>query len=173
MPKSLFAVLLVLVGSVVAFGQNGTEWIKFTAPEKYFSLSLPGEPTLEVITEPLKHNRFTRYEQGYGFVIEYFENMTASDPEKYLDATRDGIAGAIEGTLEKETKITLAGHPGRELLFFIPAKSGVGAASRVRIYYGGEKLYSMSFVWRKDMDPAQATRIGDKYFSSIRITPVK
>lgn len=173
MPGSVFAVLLVLVSSVVAFGQNETEWIKFTPPEKSFSLLLPREPDLVEIPGPIKHNRYNRFEKGYGFVIEYFDNMQIMSPEQFLDETRDGIVGVVNGKLTREIKISLDGLPGRQLEFTHDVKNGVEVFSRVRFYYGKGRLYSMSYIWRKDMDPALVSSINDKYFSSIRIMPVK
>lgn len=169
MRQKTFAILLILVSTASAFGQSQAEWIKFTSPEKHFSLMLPGEPTLEVVPLPLKHNRFFRYEQGYGFVIEYFDNLDIPDPGKYLDTTRDGIVTALKGTLTRETKIRLDGHEGRELEFFHKVSNGSEVLSRVRIYFAGRTLYSMSYIWRKDMDSRLASQISEKYFSSIKI----
>lgn len=173
MHKTTLAIFLILVSVVLGFSQTEAEWIKFTPPEKSFSLSLPGEPELVVVPEPVKHNRYNRFEKGYGFVIEYFDNMQITGPEQFLDSTRDGIVGAIGGKLTRETKISLAGVPGRELEFTHDVKNGVEVFSRVKIYYQRGRLYSMAYIWRKDMDATLAARIGDKYFSSIKIAEIK
>ena len=65
-----FATFLILISATLAYGiQAETEWIKFTSPEGRFSLLLPHEPKLEVVSDPtdakLTHHRFSEFEQGY------------------------------------------------------------------------------------------------------------
>lgn len=173
-----FAIFLILVGATLAYGiQVDTEWVKFTSPEGRFSLLLPHEPKLEVVADPtnakLRHNRFSEFEQSYAFVIEYFDKVIISDPEKYLDGARDGIMGALNGTLIRENKITLDGYPGRELELSLTSKNGTVVSGRTRIYAAGGSFYSMSYVWRKDMDETLASKIGEKYFSSIKFASGK
>lgn len=173
-----FAIFIILISATLVYGiQAEAEWVKFTSPEGRFSLLLPHEPKLEVVSDPtnekLTHNRFSEFEQGYAFVIEYFDNVSITAPEKYLDESRDGIVGAIKGTLIRENKISLDGHPGRELELSLTASSGATVLGRTRIYAVGSSFYSMSYVWRQDMDSTLASRICEKYFSSIKFTPSK
>jgi hypothetical protein len=175
MRKTTFATLLILISATLAYGfQSDTEWVKFTSPEGRFSLLLPQAPKLEVVTDPtnekLTHNRFSEFEDGYAFVIEYFDNVPIPDPEKYLDGAREGILGAIHGSLIRETKISLDGYPGRELELSLTASNGTIVSGRTRIYVVGSSLCSMSYVWRNDIDATQASKIGEKYFSSIKIS---
>ena len=172
------ATFLMLISATVASGfQTEPDWIKFTSPEGRFSLLLPHEPKLEVVpdttNEKLTHNRFSEFETGYAFVIEYFDNITISNPEKYLDEARDGIVGAIHGTLVRESKISLESNPGRELELSLTTDNGSTVLGRTRIYAVGTSFYSMSYVWRQDMDSALAAKIADKYFSSIKLAPSK
>ena len=173
-----FATFLVLFSATLAYGiQTETEWIKFTSPEGRFSLLLPNLPKLEVVPDPknekLTHNRFSEFEQGYAFVIEYFDNMSITDREKYLDGFRDGLIREINGTLVQENKISLEGYPGRELELSITTSNGGNVLGRTRIYAVGSTLYSMSYLWRKDMDSNIASRISERYFSSIKLLPNK
>jgi len=176
MRLKIFTTFLILYCATVAYGvQAEAEWIKFTSPEGRFSLLLPHEPKLEVVSDPtnekLKHNRFSEYETGYAFVIEYFDNIAIADAEKYLDVARDGIVGAVNGTLQRETKVSLEGHPGRELELSLNTSSGATVLGRTRIYAVGSSFYSISYLWRKDMDSTLASKIGEKYFSSMKLTP--
>ena len=176
--RKTFATFLILICAPLALGiQADSDWVKFTSPEGRFSLLVPHEPKLEVVTDPtnakLTHNRFSEFEQSYAFVIEYFDNVITGDPEKYLDQARDGIMSAINGTLVRENKISLDGYPGRELELSLTAKSGTVVSGRTRIYAGGSNFYSMSYVWRKDMDEPLASKIGEKYFSSIKFVSGK
>jgi hypothetical protein len=157
--------------------QTEPEWIKFTSPEGRFSLLLPRMPTVDVVTDPteekLTHTRFSELENGYGFVIEAFDNVLISHPETYLDGASKGIVDTIHGTLVRENKISLDGYPGRDLEFSLTAGNGTTFAGRTRIYAVGNSFYSMSFVWQTDLDKTKASKIGDKYFSSIKIHPPK
>jgi hypothetical protein len=178
MRKTTFAAFLVLISATLAYGiQSNTEWVKFTSPEGRFSLLLPQAPKLEVVAdstdEKLTHNRFSEFEDGYAFVIEYFDNVTITDPEKYLDGFREGLVAAIHGTLVRENKISLDGYPGRELELSLDAGNGTIVSGRTRVYAVGSSVYSMSYVWRKDLDSTLASKIGEKYFSSIKISPSK
>ena len=178
MPVKTFAVFLILIVATLAYGtQTETEWTTFTSPEGRFSLLLPQAPKLLVVAdstnEKLTHNRFNEFENGYAFVIEYFDNLTITDPEKYLDKARDEIMGAINGSLIRETKSSLGGYPGRELEMTLTASNGTQVLGRTRIYAVGSSFYSMSYVWRKDLDSTLASKIGEKYFSSIKLTTGK
>lgn len=178
MHKTIFAALLILITTILAHGfQAETEWVKFTSPEGRLSLLLPTQPKLEVVTDPtnekLTHNRFSEFGDGYAFVIEYFDNIPITDPDKYLDSARDGIMSAIHGSLIRENKISLDGRPGRELELSLTASNGTIVSGRTRIYAVGSSFYSMSYVWRKDIDQTLAAKIAEKYFSSIKITPSK
>jgi hypothetical protein len=169
MRKTTLAMLLILVSVVLGLSQTEAEWIKFTSPEKYFSVLLPGKPTLEVVTEPVKHNRYILYDKRYSFVIEYVENIGAKDPEAYLDSARDDIANAIKGKLTRENKITSDGYVGRQLEFSHPTRYDVELYSKVRIYYVKGTLFSMAYLWTGDRASTTAAQIGEKYFSSIKI----
>ena len=178
MPRKLFATLLLLFSVATAYGiQFDTEWVKFTSPKGLFSLLAPHELKLEVDKEPagdnVTHNRFNLFEGSYGFVIEYFENAPISDPEKYLDGTREGIVNAVKGTVMGDDKISLDGHPGRELTMSITTDSGAVVFSQTRFFVVGTSVFSVSYVWRKDMDSALAAKIGEKFFSSVKIKPEK
>ena len=174
MRMKLLAVFCVLTSTTLAYGlQIESEWVKFTSPEGQFSLLLPHQPKLEVVHDPtndkLVHNRFNEFEEGYGFVIEYFDEVKTSDPERDLDRIRDGILEAVKGKLISENKISLNGHPGRELELDVTASNGVKISTTIRTYLVGSKLYSMSYIWRQDIEAAQAAKIGARFFSSIKL----
>jgi hypothetical protein len=172
--RKTLAPLLLLFSIATAYGiQGDTEWVKFTAPKGLFSLVSPHEAKLETeadsATEKSTHQRFNDFEDGYGFVIEYFDNLTVSDSEKYLDGTCDAIVKAIKGALVGENKVSLDGHPGREITMSITADNGAVIFSRTRVYLVGTSMFSVSYVWRKDMDSAQAEKVSEKFFSSVKI----
>jgi hypothetical protein len=175
MPRKALATLLLLVSVATAYGiQADSEWFRFTSPKGLFSLLLPHEPKLDAndsTTETLTHQRFNDFEEGYGFVIEYFGTASVGDPEKYLEGTSEGIRKVVQGTLVEEKKISLDGYPGHDLTLSFTTADGTVLFSRTRIYIVDSSLFSISYVWRKDIDPAVASKIGEKYFSSLKIKP--
>lgn len=177
MRNKIFAMFILLIGTATfAYGiQADTEWVKFTAPKGVFTLLAPHELKPDVESQPAddktRHERFNDFEEGYGFVIEYFENLPATDQEKYLNATRNGILESLKGTLVSESKLSLDRHPGRELIISLTAQNGTVVLSQTRFYLVGNTMFSLSYVWRKDLDEALATKTGERFFSSVRIKP--
>ena len=174
--KTLATLLLLLFSVATAYGIQGeTDWVKFTSPKGLFSLQSPHEPKLEEPAdskpEEPPHSRFNDFGDGYGFVIEYFEGLTVGDPEKYLDATRDAVVNTVKGTLTGQDKITLDGYPGREVSLSITGANGTVVLVRTRIYVVGTSMFSLSYIWRKDGDPAVRAKMGERYFSSVKIKP--
>ncbi|MEP6569879.1 MAG: hypothetical protein ABJC10_08905 [Acidobacteriota bacterium] len=176
MPNKILATFVLLMSATFAYGiQADAEWVKFTSPKGLFSLVAPHELKPESENESthdtVPHTRFNDFEGGYGFVFEYFENIPASDPEEYLDVTRDGIVKAIKGTVVGENKLNLDGHAGREITMSITTDNGAVVFSRTRFYLVGTNMFSLSYVWRKDMDTELAAKTGEKFFSSLKIRP--
>jgi hypothetical protein len=174
-PRKALATLLLLFSAATAYGiQAEPEWVKFTAPKGLFSLQSPHEPKVEEPPdgkpEEPPHSRFNDFGDGYGFVIEYFEGLTIGDPEKYLAATSEGVVKTVKGTLTGQDKITLDGYPGREVSLSITA-NGTDLLVRTRIYIVGTSMFSLSYIWRKDGDPAVRAKMGERYFSSVKIKP--
>ena len=174
--KILTTFILLASAATIAYGvQTDTEWVKFTSPKALFTLLAPHELKLEVdrqsTNETPTHSRFNDFEGSYGFVIEYFENAPIGDTEKYLDGTSEGIRKVVKGTLLEEKKISLDGYPGRELLLSFAAENGTVILSRTRLYVVDTNLFSISYVWRKDTDPAAASKIGERFFSSLKLKP--
>lgn len=173
MLRQILATLLLMSSVATAYGiQAESEWVKFTSPKALFSVMLPREPKLDTETGgTTEHQRFNDFEEGYGFVIEYFENVSASDPEKYLDGTIAAVQNAVKGTLVEEKKISLDGYSGREVTISITAANGTVVFSRTKVYLVGNNLFSISYLWKKDLDPAIASKIGERCFSSLKIKP--
>lgn len=176
MLRKTLGALLLLISAATAYGiQRDTEWVKFTSPKGLFSLMTPHELKLEAPTDPnaenSTHSRFNDFEDEYGFVAEYFEGLTIEDSEKYLDATRDQVVRELKGTLSAQNSVTLDGYPGREIALSIITANGAVVLVRTRMYAVGTSMFSISYVWRKDMDSAVAAKVGEKFFSSVKVKP--
>ncbi len=176
MTRKTLATLLLLISAATAYAIPAeTEWVKFTSPKGLFSLLAPHALKLEApadaSTAKPTHSRFNDFEDGYGFVVEYFEDLQIVDPEKYLDLTRDQVVLELKGTLTAQDNISLDGYPGREIALSITSANGTVVLVRTRIYAVGTSMFSLSYVWRKDMDPAVAAKVGERFFSSVKIKP--
>ena len=177
MRRAISIMILVLLSGVFAYGVQAGAWITFKAPDARFSLLLPNEPKLVVVPHPenpqLIHKRYSDSEDGYVLLIEYFENVVNSPPEKYLDEVRDGMIGTLKGTVIREGHIKLGVHAGRDLEYSMTAGNGDPFVGHTRIYVVGTALYSLSFIHKKELDQAQVTELAQKYFSSFKLTPAR
>jgi hypothetical protein len=176
MRKTILAMFLALLTAAFAYGvQSG--WMTFSAPDARFSVLLPKEPTLQVVSHPenakLTHNRYSDTEAGYAFVIEYFDDVVNLPPEKYLDEVRDGVIATLKGTLIREEHIKLGENAGREIEYSLTAQNGNPFIGRTRIFVVGPALYSLSFVQQRDLDKVLTADAAQKYFSSFKLTPAK
>jgi hypothetical protein len=68
------AALLLSPFGTAAGKQEHDDWVKFTSPEATFSVLLPHQPTLEVVSDSSDakstHNSFSHYEKEYFYQIE-------------------------------------------------------------------------------------------------------
>ena len=169
-PRKLLAISLLLVSLASTYAvQDQSDWVKFTSPKGLFSVLLPHEPKLDETSSDAGHSRFNDFEERYGFVVEYFESATYTDPDVYLDGTLDGVIRTVKGTVVSQRKISLNEHPGREVEISITAANGIVVLARTRIYLVGKNLFSLTYLHRKDMDSTRASEIGEKFFLSLKI----
>jgi len=77
--------------------------------------------------------------------IEYFDDVSITDPEKYLDSASRGILDAIKGTLIRESKITLAGYPGRELELSLTASRTLASVTVCAVFGTFQRLIDATF----------------------------
>lgn len=102
---------------------------------------------------------FSTQEDNIGYFVSYCdyppETMQHGDLEKMLDGSRDGALSNAKGTLLSETRITLEGNPGRELLMETVDESGRPAAIKGRLFMVKNRLYQVMVV-------APRSQTGDK-----------
>ncbi len=75
--------------------------------------------------------------------------------EKMLDGARDGAVGNTHGKLTSETNITLAGHPGREVVIEARGEDQPPVTIKGRLCMVQNRLYQVTVV-------APRARAGDK-----------
>ncbi|MFI5332000.1 MAG: hypothetical protein ACHQ2F_13355 [Desulfobaccales bacterium] len=87
---------------------------------------------------------------------EYAPDLAKPDnAEKMLDGARDGSVSNTQGKLTSETKITLAGHPGREVVVEARGEDRPAVTIKGRLFMVKNRLYQVTVV-------APRARAGDK-----------
>ena len=93
---------------------------------------------------------FSTQQDNIGYFVSYCdyppETMAHGDPEKMLDGSRDGALSNAKGKLLSETKITLEGNPGRELVMEAADESGRRAVIKGRLFMVKNRLYQVMVV---------------------------
>jgi hypothetical protein len=165
---------LCLVPALVR-GRGEAEWKVFTSKEGGFSVSLPGTPAEDRRTTRSAAGTFpgTVYilegKKGDGFYLAGFTDLPASvfkagtDAQR-LDSARDEAVAHARGKLKDEKRIDLKGHPGRELLIEVDAKTFVQA----RFYLVRQRLYQVLVLGSKDVPGARNTL---RFLDSFRLVP--
>lgn len=87
---------------------------------------------------------------------DYAPDLARPDnAEKMLDGARDGAVGNTHGKLISETAITLAGHPGREVVIEARGEDRPPVTIKGRLFMVQNRLYQITVV-------APRSRAGDK-----------
>jgi hypothetical protein len=130
-------------------------WKLFSAPDGSFRILMPGIPkqTKQIVNTKsgkIQLNTFTverqqedvKYTVGYvDYSSEYIQLLNQNNlVEKALDHGRDSLVIKAKGTLVSEQRITLGGHPGREISYSKPGEKIVNQ----RIYLVDKRLYQVS-----------------------------
>jgi hypothetical protein len=90
---------------------------------------------------------------GIGYGVGYSdypeEAVRKSDPEKILDGARNGAVSNVNGKLVMETKITLEGNPGRELIVDAKSTQGEDLTIKSRLFLVKNRLYVVMAAAKK------------------------
>jgi hypothetical protein len=120
-----------------------------------FSVMTPAElkETTQTVETPggnLKLHIFVGQEGRTGYFVSYNDHppelVKRASPENMLDGARDGAVGNIQGNLASESKITLEGYPGREIVIDGTAEDGRGLTIRGRLFLVKNRLYQVMAV---------------------------
>ncbi len=98
----------------------------------------------------LEIHTFFGQQGATGYMVGYVdypqEVVQQGDPAKILDGSRDGAVSNVNGKLVIETKVTLDGHPGRELVIDAKARNGEDGTVRARVFLVNNRLYQVMIV---------------------------
>jgi hypothetical protein len=113
---------------------------------------------------------FMGQEGRTGYFVSYNDHpqelVQQAGPEKMLDGARDGAVGNINGNLASEIRISLEGHPGRELVIDGTGEDGRGLTIRGRLFMAKNRLYQVMAVTPR----AQAnTKEIDDFLQSFKL----
>ncbi len=151
-------------------------WKEFSSKVGKFSVTIPGTPTeatqvYQSPIGPITVHMFTvpAANNAGAFVTAFADYPVHADQkidvEKGLDGARDGLLKNIPGSkLVSEKKISLEGHPGRELKVDL---SGKGAA-RWRIIFVKHRQYQAAVLGPDEMTTSKEA---DLFFDSFRLLP--
>ncbi len=165
-----FAAVMLLVDGLQA--DDGPAFKPFASKAGRFSVLLPGDPKEQVTTREVDsaklelHAFVVETNDGTAYIVGYNDFPTGSDAtatpdtEKVLNGARDSAATNWHGKLERESKISIDGFPGRELRIKVE-----GGAFDLRIYLVKNRLYQI-LVGGSDVPPATVK----KYLDSFKLT---
>jgi hypothetical protein len=125
-------------------------WVEFTSKEGGFSVLMPKKPTTRKQTAGSieVHMFLVEYPTvAYGVLYNDLAGKV-TDPEKALDDGRAGAVKSSRGVLLTEKKISLDGHPGRE----IRIKTRDNIIYTARIYVVGQRFYQTIVTVPEGMD---------------------
>jgi hypothetical protein len=145
-----------------------------TISEDGFSLSMPGKPsknddTVPSAAGPLALRMYTLSKGYEGYITGYTEYpdmvFNASEPEDLMDGAQQGAISNVEGEVSSQRKITVNGHPGREIVGTSPSKN-IGFTARVIL--ARPRMYML--VYTQYDKTKQMSADGKRFLDSFQIT---
>jgi hypothetical protein len=151
MPKKIysFAVITLLCCGFAAVAQQPVEWSKLDSSEGRFRALTPSkaEKTVGETPSGITIHTFSSSNKTGTFMISYADYANAAtspaQEQTVLDKVRDGVLKGTQAALVSETKLTLNGHPGREM----QARKIIDGAEMIlswRLFLVGTRLYQLA-----------------------------
>ena len=146
-------------------------WIEFEMPAARFKVLMPGAPktSRRKIKTDIGEVAATRYTTTDAANVTYDvllndypkAGVSKSNPQKLLEAVRDGLVFQTKGRTISNKPITLASFPGRD----IEIMGGDGSHYRVRLVWVETRLYQVMVV-----TPDKPRPEANVFFNSFQIT---
>lgn len=155
-PCAILIVLLLSYDLAFAF-QQPEEWVKVDSAEGRFSASMPTKPQTDVrdvdtAVGKIALHTFGSSNKAGQYMLSYgdYPNapVDAAQYQKVLDGVRDGVIKGLEAELISEVKVTLKGHPGRELRM-TKMSEGVEIVFSWKMILVGRRLYQLGVATTK------------------------
>jgi hypothetical protein len=160
---SIFLLSLMLAGCLASCSAPPT--IKeFKSEAGRFSVMTPAP--LQEAVQPVETqggkidlHLFSAQQDDIAYFVAYCdyapELARPDNAEKMLDGARDGAVGNSHGKLTSETNISLAGHPGREVVITAASEDRPPVTIKGRLFMVQNRLYQITVV-------APRSQAGDK-----------
>lgn len=155
----ILALIAVLVGVITFLGRTSESTpdaaVPVESPEGRFRAEFPGTPKVRDLTvqSPLGPLKITYHESlgsDYSFSVGYVDYppaVQAADAAGVLDATANGAAAEIGGTVTVKTPTTVLGSPAIDYSFTGKSK-GQSVEGRARGILVGQRLYVLQGITR-------------------------
>jgi hypothetical protein len=165
------AIIVVLLSSTACNRKQAYEWHTLEARDKTFSLSLPGD-AVQVDTPAksvtggsfISHSFKVRASNDAAYGCSWWEDSSRPidrTAEQILDTARDGGLSAADAKLISESRLTLQGHPARDIRGIA---RGVAAYDN-RVVVVGNRLYTLLVV---DASGKHDSKSIEKFFNSLQ-----
>ena len=164
MRKSVIFLLTLLLAGCLASCSAPPTIKEFKSEAGGFSVMTPAplqEAVQPVETQDSKIDLhlFSASQDDIAYFVAYCDyapDLAKPDnAEKMLDGARDGAVGNSHGKLTSETAITLAGHPGREVVIETAGEDRPPVTIKGRLFMVKNRLYQVTVVTPR-------TRAGEK-----------
>jgi hypothetical protein len=161
-------------GTKADAGASGkSAWQELVCKSGGFSVKMPGSPKESTETYDTDGGKVpatlymleleggsVAYLAGYNDFTT--DQVTGRDSMEMLDGAREGMLKNVKGTLVREKKISIGGHPGRELEVDAPGEMVVF----VRVFLANKRLIQMLVVMPR---AALASEDIKTFFGSFRL----
>lgn len=171
MRRVLVPLALLLLCASFAQAQ-APEWIKYNSAEGRYAVSLPAEPKISTQESTTADGqKFLQYmatvqQSDLVYLVGYFDHVPGT--VFYPDKARDGMVGAVKGTLVNERNITLSGYPGREMR--VAAKlQGIDFILLAKFWDTDQRVYVLQCIFPKLIESDATNAKAAKYFDSFQI----
>lgn len=146
-------------------------WIEFEMPAARFKVLMPAAPktsrrTIKTDMGDVAATRYTAVDAAnvtYDVLLNDYPKagVSRSNPQKLLEAVRDGLVFQTKGRTISNKPITFANFPGRDLEIM----GGDGSHYRVRLVWVESRLYQIMTV-----TPGKPRPDASAFFDSFQIT---
>jgi len=148
-------------------------WAEFKSEEGRFSIMMPAKPNYATQTIETGQGRFEHhlFISRVGLLVCFVDYADmpkelgdAKNSDALFDLARDEFLKGAQAKLERETNITMDGHPGRELRVLV-----YGGVARLRVFLINGRLYQLVLTLIDKKATSEEETV-EKFFNSFKPT---
>jgi len=170
--KNIIVICTCLAAAVLVAAEPATKAGRFASKAGRFTIEMPGEPKeqinkIDTALGPIDLHLFVfSPDPNIVYIASYADYpedvIKKSDSEKMLNGARDGAVKNINGKLDREKKITIDKHPGRDISIVADQ-----AMARVRMYLVDARLYQVILV--STSKESVTSKDAEKFLDSFKL----